>query len=325
MKSEMQLQHAALLWEDLMRASKSDPSTRHVYHFFKLTKTKLSMQAQWRWRAGEAAKAELPRHKIWDGIQSGDLKELSGCAAYSGLEWYNVLASMPPDQVSALTEEEKSEIKARAKTWQKIVLLQTFFRDLLGSGFRFYLGILDSPTLDLFLWFVLCHRPGMATIFWRYCKQPILTAVMAAHMCRAMAKHNSIQEASVAGDMRQTAAYFETIAIRVYEKAFDNDVFLARDVLEQPLPLFPGLKLLDLAYTADCFEFLSVCCAREIDRRFAGDLLHTNHHLILPGLGTRISLSVDVAVIVCFLSLGLLAPLLLTFHPPGFCCAYLRI
>ena len=54
---------------------------------------------------------------------------------------------------------------SRLKTWQRLALLQILLSDLLGS--RYYFGISDAPHLDLFLWFILCHRPDMAIIWWQ--------------------------------------------------------------------------------------------------------------------------------------------------------------
>jgi len=181
-----------------------------------------------------------------------------------------------------------------------VVLLQSFYGELMGSQFRYFFGILDSPNFDLFLWFVLCHRPDMAMIFWQWCKQPILTAIVAACMCRKMALHHNIQHALSAEAMQKSADFFEKLAIKVCQEAFKDDAYQAMAALEQPLPLWPGYKVIDLAYHARCYDFVSVCGFREINRRFAGDLLDFDHLLSFPG-GFRVVLSVDAAVILMIL------------------------
>jgi hypothetical protein len=86
--------------------------------------------------------------------------------------------------------------------------------------------------------------------------------------------------------------------------------------MNRPLALWPGYKLMDLAHKANCHDFISLCCAPEINRRFAGDLLDTNHHFVLPG-GIQIVLPVDVSVILAILfGLGFFAPLCLSFQSP---------
>lgn len=111
-----------------------------------------------------------------------------------------------------------------------------------------------------------------------------------------------------------SADNFEQLAMRVCKAAFDDDKYQGMAALEQPLSLWPGYKLMDLAYHAECFDFISACCSREIDRRLAGDLLPTDHTLALPG-GLRVVLGVHAAVLTALmLGLGLLAPLLLHYQ-----------
>ena len=130
-----------------------------------------------------------------------------------------------------------------------------------------------------------------------------------------MAEHRTTEHASRAEDMRKSAVYWEKLAINLCQTAFEDDRHNAMAVLEQSLPLWPGFRLLDLAYQAKCLDFVSQCCAQGIDRRFSGDLLYTHHHFVFPG-GVRLDLSVDIAVILMIATLGLAAPLLLTYQPP---------
>ena len=94
------------------------------------------------------------------------------------------------------------------------------------------------------------------------------------------------------------------------------DLFEALTALEQPLALFPGFKLIDLAYEAGCLDFISVCCRPSIDRRFAGDLLETDQPYELPG-GVSVVVDSNVAVLAALIfGLGLLSPVLLCFRAP---------
>ena len=38
----------------------------------------------------------------------------------------------------------------------------------------------EEPYVELFLWAVICNKPGLITFFWKRCAQPILMAVIAA-------------------------------------------------------------------------------------------------------------------------------------------------
>ena len=38
----------------------------------------------------------------------------------------------------------------------------------------------EEPYVELFLWSVICNKPGLIQFFWRRCAQPILMAVIAA-------------------------------------------------------------------------------------------------------------------------------------------------
>ena len=100
--------------------------------------------------------------------------------------------------------------------------------------------------------------------------------------------------------MQKSADFFEKLAIKVCQEAFKDDAYQAMAALEQPLPLWPGYKVIDLAYHARCYDFVSVCGFREINRRFAWDLLDFDHLLSCPG-GFRVVLSVDAAVILMIL------------------------
>ena len=125
------------------------------------------------------------------------------------------------------------------------------------------------------------------------------------HVCGVVA---GVQELCVSADN------FEQLAMRVCKAAFEDDKYQGMAALEQPLPLLPGYKLIELAYYAECFDFISACCSREIDRRFAGDLLPTDHTLALPG-GLRVVLGVHASVLTALvLGCGLLAPLLLHYQ-----------
>jgi len=195
-------------------------------------------------------------------------------------------------------------------------VLQTFLSDLLGSRYSF--GSFDAPYFDLFLWFVLSHRPDMAMIWWEWCKRPMLTAIVGSYLLRQLAKHHTVKNATVAEDMRRSAARFEQLAISVCLQAFEDDRYEALAALEQPVPLFPGSKLIDLAYTAGCLDFISVCGRPSINRRMAGDLLDVDMPFELPG-GLSFVLSPDAAVLAALSPVGgfgLLAPFLLSFRAP---------
>jgi len=301
--AEKKMQQAARLWENLMVACKTDPSTRHVYDLLKLTKKKFRDRA----RLTAASRGSDGQNTV----NASDLSKLVGWEAFHNLEWQNVVEQMEVLQGAELDKDERDEIKERCKTWQRITLLQSLYQDLLGQRFRYFFGILDSPNFDLFLWFVLSNRPNMAVIFWHFCKQPILTALVGAYLCRKMANHPTSKHAAYAEELLNAAKKFEKLAIQVCKSAFLDNRYKAMAALEQPLPLWPGLKLIDLAYQAGCLEFISTCCSRGIDRRWAGDLMHTDHTYALPG-GFRLVLSVDSSVVVTILlGCGLFAPLLL--------------
>ena len=36
----------------------------------------------------------------------------------------------------------------------------------------------EEPYVELFLWAVICNKPGLIQFFWRRCAQPILMAVI---------------------------------------------------------------------------------------------------------------------------------------------------
>ena len=304
MAAEKKLQHAAMLWENLMVACKTDPSTRHVHDLLKLIKVRFRDRAR---LPGATSRATDERSVV----DASDLSRLVGWEAFNNLEWQRVVNQME-NKGNELDEDDVEEIKQRCKTWQRIVLLQSLYQDLLGKQFRYFFGILDSPNFDLFLWFVLSNRPNMAMIFWHFCKQPMLTAIVGAYLCRKMATHHTSKHAAYAEDLMTAAKRFEELAIQVCKSAFLDDRYRAMAALEQPLPLWPGLKLMDLAFHAKCLDFISRCCSRGIDRRWAGDLMDTDHTYAFPG-GFRLVLSVDWSVLVqiVFFGFGLLSPLLL--------------
>jgi hypothetical protein len=225
MKAEAQLQRAAQLWEKLIRHCKSDPPTRHVYVFLGLTKQRFRARASLRGGFGglRSSSQAPPADDYWQSLNDMDLSMLVGWEAYAGLDWRGMMQRMPPQERASLSHEDQVEIKCRCHTWQRLVLLQSFYKHLLGKGFRYYYGILDSPNFDLFLWFVLCHRPDMAMIFWQNCKEPMFTAILAAYICRKMAGHHTITHSSSADEMRVTADSFEALAIKVCQAAFNDD------------------------------------------------------------------------------------------------------
>ena len=122
--SEKKLQKAAQLWENLIVATKSDPSTRHVSVLLKLKKREFRDRVRLRGRA---------RGKSVGGgggaVDGSDLSSLTGAVAFDGLEWSKVISQMGTGEVE---EEELEEIKQRCKTWQRIVLLQSLYGDIMG-------------------------------------------------------------------------------------------------------------------------------------------------------------------------------------------------
>ena len=98
---------------------------------------------------------------------------------------------------------------------------------------------------------------------------------MAANICRMMAEHRTTEHASRAAEFRKTAAYWEKLAIEIYQTSFEDDQYSAMAALEQPVPLWPGIRLLDLAYQAKCLDFVSQCCVQGI-HRYTHLLIHLN-------------------------------------------------
>ena len=77
----------------------------------------------------------------------------------------------------------------------------------------------------------------MAVIFWHFCKQPILTALVGAYLCRKMANHPTSKHAAYAEELLNAAKKFEKLAIQVCKSAFLDNRYKAMAALEQPLPL----------------------------------------------------------------------------------------
>ena len=303
---------AAPLWEDLIRTCKTDPSRRHMHTVLSATKRTLRAQA--------SLHKGFTRQQV--NVDIGQLAFLhsTGWEAYAALECLNARqnrnrGAQSTDLLSR-SQGDQMHLSHGVKALQRVVLFQSFLRELMGERFYWHFGMLDSPTFDIFVWFVVCNRTSMAMIFWQRVKHPILSAILGAFMLRKLASHHAIKHNACAQEMRRSADLFETLAIKVFQSSSEDDAEKTLAMLEQPVPFWPGDKLLDLAYKARCTEFVSVCCPHAINRRFAGDLVDAEHIVDLP-LGFSLVISTDTAVLLVIISsLGLLAPLVLTYRPP---------
>ncbi len=101
------------------------------------------------------------------------------------------------------------------------------------------------------------------------------------------------------------AAEFEQVAVGVQMQLMKIDSLVALECCELPTSFWKGLTSVDLAVRGGSEAFVERCCAEALQNRWAGDIHpHDQPFGLYP------------TVLLCVLSLGLLAPSLLVFRPP---------
>ena len=109
MAQEVQLQHAARLWEGLITASEFDPATRHVYSFLQGIKKKFRARA--RLRGGKAS--EVARQEVGRLIDAQNLSALRGWEAFAGLETHNVVSGLSQEQHEDMEDDDFHDLQLR--------------------------------------------------------------------------------------------------------------------------------------------------------------------------------------------------------------------
>ena len=137
MRAHNKMQEAANLWAGLIRACKSDPSTRHVYVFLKGVQTTFRQRAVVGIRGcglwattGIAHKIRESRNLVlrtrFANLDASDLDldALKGWEAFDSLEWDSIFSQLSEEEKSQLDAGDKSEGRHRSSTFQQLVLLQ---------------------------------------------------------------------------------------------------------------------------------------------------------------------------------------------------------
>jgi hypothetical protein len=193
------------------------------------------------------------------------------------------------------TKEEsdtlKTNISSLVKIARNLVKIDRLYADLLGPQFRYKLGMLD-PQWDLMLWSVLVNRTELAVFFWERASQPVISALTAIYLYRAIS-------AGVRPEMQENISSaiqgFERRAVSVQQEAMQEHIRLALEYLESPVLLWGGWTGYDLAVAADCRQFVTKCCRQINLERWYGDMMPVNK----PGSDFRHSSAWCIPIDLC--------------------------
>jgi hypothetical protein len=155
--------------------------------------------------------------------------------------------------------------------YKKLNILESVYVDLLGSDFRYRLGIL-GPHTDLYYWAILNNEVEFAKLMWNSVWYPVRTAISAACLLRNMGERYMNVDPLSAAEMIENADYFEQLAVSVQNIAEDDESDLALSSLDCELLLWRGMALIDLAVESRSLRFLEECCPEAINIRLYGDL-----------------------------------------------------
>jgi hypothetical protein len=194
---------------------------------------------------------------------------------------------------------------------KQMALLESIYIELLGSAFRYRIGI-HGPYKDLFFWNVLNNRFEMAMVMWKQVDRPVEAALAAAFLLRQLGKKFEKKDRAASNRMASHADDFENLGVRIFQAAEEEKSELALQALDSNLELWNGLTLLDLAVQGGSHKFVEECCPDAIDNRLFGDLSRCDSD-------TKWGM---LKLITGILSLGLLPaffPKFLIWDPPPAC------
>ena len=168
-------------------------------------------------------------------------------------------STMEGSQVVGDSQDGRSLAHKRLSA--RMLLLEGLFLDLLGSKFRYRLGI-QGPEFDIFLWNVLLNRKELAMEMWKHVKYPVRSAIVAAYLLRQLA-NDSNTDAIAKIKMRENADFFEDQATRVQKAADEDNRDFSVKTLDCTMFLFRDMSLLDVAVAGKSNRFLvTKCCVQ---------------------------------------------------------------
>jgi hypothetical protein len=196
---------------------------------------------------------------------------------------------------------------------KQMALLESIYIELLGSAFRYRIGI-HGPYQDLFFWNVLNNRFDLARVMWKQVDRPVEAALTAAFLLRNLGGRFESKEGGRPASERMlfNADLFENLAVRVFQAALEEDSALALLTVDCRLEIWNGLTLLDLAVKGGSYKFFEECCPDAIEKRLSGDLSRDH-------MDTKWGMLKLISGILSFGLLPAFFPKFLTWDPPPMC------
>ena len=176
---------------------------------------------------------------------------------------------------SSISDEGSNKVRRQnalgmlVKLARTLIKVDRLFADSLGPQFRYKLGMMD-PQWDLMLWSVLVNRTELAVFFWERASQPVVSALTAIHLYRAI---KGDVRPEMRDDIDSAVQDFENRAVNVQQEAMGEDIRLSLQYLECPLLMWGGWTGYDLAVDSNCREFVTKCCRQAHHERWYGDMM----------------------------------------------------
>jgi hypothetical protein len=213
-------------------------------------------------------------------------------------------------QISENARKEKGEKESLGRVKQ-MALLESIYIDLLGSEFRYRIGI-QGPYMDLFFWTVLNNRFDLARVMWKKIDRPVMAGLAAAFLLRQLGKKFERKDRAASSTMFRNADEFENLSVKVFHAAVEEKSELALKTLDSHLQIWNGLTLLDLAVKGGSHKFVEECCSEAIDNRLFGDMSRYD-------MNTKMGVLALIAGIVSFGLLPAFVSKFISWDPPPIC------
>ena len=192
------------------------------------------------------------------------------------------------------------------------LILSAFVHEHVADDFLLHKAISGYPMKSLLMWSILMNLPELSMNIWEEGREEfnVMAALTAAYLLRRLASVPR-QEPQYVERFQASALKFEHAARKVQLRMSEDDVDLATMYLSsrtRPFEHSPwvGLTPMDVAVLGNCELFVEDCCMRVIQDNFTGAIDCDDEWDYFSWMSFKF--------VVCILTGGLLAPLLLPIN-----------